>query len=217
MSSLKAGRRVGRFWMLLLLLAGVMFFTSTPSHAQEPPAPPPVPDVNPPTFPPGSDTEVVGTEVAPPPAEAVEALYPANCLGWASVFWKANCWLGRDGSRFDNRGNTTRATQLIVNCSGFNGGTVDGIFGYQTERGVAAYQASRGLSSDGIVGARTWSKLQSELGNPSQYQGYTYYMVRGPCENYGYLFVFQPVQGVGGVWWVWHVPLNRYVPMDTNG
>ncbi|WP_254711842.1 N-acetylmuramoyl-L-alanine amidase [Streptomyces sp. TRM64462] len=36
---------------------------------------------------------------------------------------------------------------------------VDGIFGSGTESGVRSFQSSRGLPSDGVVDARTWSRL----------------------------------------------------------
>ncbi|GAA4908409.1 N-acetylmuramoyl-L-alanine amidase [Streptomyces coeruleoprunus] len=37
--------------------------------------------------------------------------------------------------------------------------TVDGIFGSGTEAGIRTFQTSRGLPSDGVVDARTWSRL----------------------------------------------------------
>ena len=38
--------------------------------------------------------------------------------------------------------------------------TVDGIFGSGTEAQVVAFQKSRGLAADGVVGAKTWTALQ---------------------------------------------------------
>jgi peptidoglycan hydrolase-like protein with peptidoglycan-binding domain len=37
--------------------------------------------------------------------------------------------------------------------------TVDGIFGPNTEAAVKAFQQSKGLAADGIVGSQTWPKL----------------------------------------------------------
>lgn len=42
---------------------------------------------------------------------------------------------------------------------GFNPGAIDGIRGRNTIRAVKAFQKSRRLVSDGIVGPRTWAKL----------------------------------------------------------
>lgn len=47
--------------------------------------------------------------------------------------------------------------------AGFRVGRIDGIFGSQTLKAVKAFQKSRGLDPDGIVGSRTWSKLQPYL------------------------------------------------------
>ncbi len=48
----------------------------------------------------------------------------------------------------------TCAVQLLV-----GGLTVDGIFGTNTKKAVAAYQSAKGLSADGIVGPKTWAAL----------------------------------------------------------
>ena len=56
-------------------------------------------------------------------------------------------------------GNITRLLQERLNFLGFNCGSVDGIFGEKTRAAVMAFQASRVLSEDGIVGQNTWRKL----------------------------------------------------------
>lgn len=56
-------------------------------------------------------------------------------------------------------GNITKLLQERLNISGFNCGSVDGIFGEKTRAAVIAFQSSRGLSTDGIVGQNTWRKL----------------------------------------------------------
>ena len=50
-----------------------------------------------------------------------------------------------------------------LNTLGFKTGGLDGIFGSQTESAVRAYQQSRGLPSDGIVGCNTWRSLQEDV------------------------------------------------------
>ncbi|MDR7871210.1 MAG: LysM peptidoglycan-binding domain-containing protein [Tissierellaceae bacterium] len=47
---------------------------------------------------------------------------------------------------------------------GFNPGPIDGIFGNQTQSAVIAFQRSRGLVVDGIVGVQTWTALGVNCG-----------------------------------------------------
>ena len=56
-------------------------------------------------------------------------------------------------------GNITRLVQERLNELGFICEAADGIFGEKTNVAVRAFQASRGLSADGIVGQNTWRKL----------------------------------------------------------
>lgn len=51
-----------------------------------------------------------------------------------------------------------RMQQLIRNA-GIEVGPIDGIFGPRTLAGVKAYQSSRGLTVDGVVGPQTWGAL----------------------------------------------------------
>ena len=50
-----------------------------------------------------------------------------------------------------------------LNTLGFRTGGLDGIFGQQTQNAVRNYQASVGLTADGIVGCNTWRALQEEV------------------------------------------------------
>ena len=45
---------------------------------------------------------------------------------------------------------------------------VDGVFGSQTKKGVAAYQTAKGLAADGIVGPKTWSALITGESEPAE-------------------------------------------------
>jgi immune inhibitor A len=54
-----------------------------------------------------------------------------------------------------------RLQQSLINL-GFNPGPVDGDFGPKTDQAVRAYQASRGLVADGIVGPLTWAALHAD-------------------------------------------------------
>lgn len=50
-----------------------------------------------------------------------------------------------------------------LNTLGYPTGGLDGIFGNQTRIAVRNYQASRGLSVDGIIGCNTWRSLQENV------------------------------------------------------
>ena len=50
-----------------------------------------------------------------------------------------------------------------LNTIGFRTGGLDGVFGSQTRNAVIAYQRSRGLTADGIVGCNTWLSLQEDV------------------------------------------------------
>lgn len=57
------------------------------------------------------------------------------------------------------RGNITKLIQERLVTLGYNTNGVDGIFGNGTKNAVIAFQKSKGLSVDGIVGTNTWRKL----------------------------------------------------------
>ncbi len=48
----------------------------------------------------------------------------------------------------------------------FYSGTVDGAFGAKTKEAVIKFQKSQQLVADGVVGEKTWSKLNAALSNP---------------------------------------------------
>jgi immune inhibitor A len=66
--------------------------------------------------------------------------------------------------RRGSRGEAVERLQRALRAAGFDPGPIDGIFGPLTEGAVRAYQASRGLSVDGIVGPDTWGALILEPG-----------------------------------------------------
>lgn len=56
-------------------------------------------------------------------------------------------------------GTEVERLQILLNALNNTGLTVDGIFGTATKDAVIAFQKSKGLEQDGIVGEKTWDKL----------------------------------------------------------
>ena len=50
-----------------------------------------------------------------------------------------------------------------LNTLGYRTNGLDGIFGPATQEAVIAYQRSRGLTADGIVGCNTWRYLKEAV------------------------------------------------------
>ena len=65
--------------------------------------------------------------------------------------------------RQGSRGVYVLVAQDDLNTLGFRTGGLDGVFGAQTRNAVIAYQRSRGLTSDGVVGCNTWLSLQEDV------------------------------------------------------
>lgn len=79
-------------------------------------------------------------------------------------FGKPACSIG--GFPLLKRGsisNYVLIAQDDLNTLGFRTGGLDGVFGTATRNAVIAYQNSRGLSADGVVGCNTWRSLQEDV------------------------------------------------------
>ncbi|MFL6073166.1 MAG: peptidoglycan-binding protein [Mycobacteriales bacterium] len=61
--------------------------------------------------------------------------------------------------RSGDTGNRVKTVQYLLNAQQNAGLTVDGDFGAKTLAAVKAFQSSRGMNADGIVGVNTWSQL----------------------------------------------------------
>ena len=61
--------------------------------------------------------------------------------------------------RIGARGDAVRELQTLLTSWGYRLGSIDGIFGPQTQNAVLAFQRDHGLSADGIVGPITWGAL----------------------------------------------------------
>lgn len=65
--------------------------------------------------------------------------------------------------RYGDEGLYVQYLQVLLKRAGEEPGNADGIFGRRTFRAVTAFQSSRGLLSDGIVGRLTWASLYPYL------------------------------------------------------
>lgn len=65
--------------------------------------------------------------------------------------------------KYGSLSNYVLIAQDDLNTLGFRTGGLDGIFGTATRNAVLAYQRSRGLPADGIVGCNTWRSLQEDV------------------------------------------------------
>ncbi len=81
------------------------------------------------------------------------------------------CWVHFDArttaagfptERYGSKSNYVCVAQDALNALGYRTGGLDGIFGTQTRNAVASFQSRNGLSSDGILGPLTWSRLMSQ-------------------------------------------------------
>jgi peptidoglycan hydrolase-like protein with peptidoglycan-binding domain len=63
--------------------------------------------------------------------------------------------------RRGSTGNPVRRAQKRLTLGGFDTGGVDGIFGAATEAAVKRFQSNFGLDPDGVVGPRTWERIDA--------------------------------------------------------
>lgn len=68
--------------------------------------------------------------------------------------------------RIGSRGADVVRLQQLLLANGFNPGPIDGIFGSRTQSAVIAFQRSKNLVPDGIVGIQTWTALGVNCGTP---------------------------------------------------
>ncbi len=61
--------------------------------------------------------------------------------------------------RYGSTGAQVKELQTNLNSLGYRCGSADGIFGKTTKNAVISFQRAQGLAADGIVGVRTWEKL----------------------------------------------------------
>jgi immune inhibitor A len=101
----------------------------------------------------GADTCVSITEIDPP-GPVMRATFSVTCAPPPPVT--------RPTVRRGSTGEAVTRLQQILAGVGFDPGPIDGIFGPKTDAAARAYQSSRGLVIDAIVGPLTWARLEAE-------------------------------------------------------
>lgn len=76
-------------------------------------------------------------------------------------------------SRLGSRGDEVRRIQNKLKSLGFYAGSVDGIYGAKTQSAVKKFQASVGLTADGIAGPKTLLYLGLDSSGSSSSGGYS--------------------------------------------
>jgi hypothetical protein len=71
--------------------------------------------------------------------------------------------LSRPTIRRGSTGDAVIDAQILLTSAGFYPGPTDGIFGTKTDSATRAFQSSRGLVADGIIGPLTWAQLSTAV------------------------------------------------------
>lgn len=72
--------------------------------------------------------------------------------------------------RYGDSGPEVARIQERLQTLGYNVGTIDGAFGFQTKRAIESLQADNGLAADGVVGDSTWEALRKPTPQTSRGQ-----------------------------------------------
>ena len=72
--------------------------------------------------------------------------------------------------RLNSSGTLVELLQSTLMKLGFFNGIIDGVFGVNTENAVKRFQRNFGLTTDGIVGGKTWDALTPYISGRSSYQ-----------------------------------------------
>lgn len=82
-------------------------------------------------------------------------------------------------SSYGSRGTEVRAIQEKLKERGLYNGSVDGIYGTQTQKAVRAFQKQQGLTQDGIAGPATLKRLGITIGKiPAATESNVYLLAR---------------------------------------
>ena len=105
----------------------------------------------------------------------------------------------RQTIKLGSRGDDVKFLQSALNIS-----PADGIFGPSTDKAVKAFQKSRGIKQDGIVGSYTWTKIEAlvtmssapaKLGNGVVYNPIDKHITHSPNREIKYLVIHYTAGG----------------------
>jgi peptidoglycan hydrolase-like protein with peptidoglycan-binding domain len=115
----------------------------------------------------GHDPGPIDGEFGPATEAAVRAFQQEKGIAVDGIVGDIT-WLNIDEADTSNptikkgsTGNPVRRAQKRLTLGGYDTGGVDGIFGANTESAVKRFQKDFGLTQDGIVGPKTWDKIDS--------------------------------------------------------
>jgi hypothetical protein len=86
---------------------------------------------------------------------------------WGELLGEAESYITPATVRRGSRGDTVKDLQTRLAARGHSPGTIDGIFGSQTDSAVRAFQRAQQITADGIVGPTTWGRLLGSSPSPS--------------------------------------------------
>ncbi|MDT8900115.1 NlpC/P60 family protein [Anaeroselena agilis] len=93
----------------------------------------------------------------------------SKCFKWTvigllgvSLIWGSPAGASAASQLGDSGDEVIIIQERLLNL-GYNAGIQDGLFGYQTQAAVEAFQADYGLAVDGIVGEDTWRVLRTTV------------------------------------------------------
>jgi hypothetical protein len=94
-----------------------------------------------------------------------------------------------------SRGEDVRHVQELLQMAGHDPGPMDGIFGSRTDQAVRAFQGSRQLVQDGVVGPRTWEALTKSSTTDGQAKGISLHIGLNVVDDAAYGTPITPLRG----------------------